>query len=253
MLKNKKEVIKHSGAIHIQGKTTHLQRRAWNVLLANAYDELPTQEVHSASITEVMEKLEFDSNNRNYMKKTLEELQGCQVKWNILGKDGSEEEWGVTSLLAEAKISKGVCSYAYGPTLRERLYNPKMYAKINLRLQNQFKGKYGLILWEICVDYLDESRGYGETPYIPLETLKNLMGIDEDEYSDFKRLNRDVIRKAVAEINKLTAFHVDVEYQRRGRRVVAVKFKIQQLKQIPQQDRKQEELFPELKTYFSPE
>ena len=35
------EVIKASPAIQIQGRITHLQRRAWNVLLANAYDELP--------------------------------------------------------------------------------------------------------------------------------------------------------------------------------------------------------------------
>ena len=35
-----KEVIKASAAIHIEGKITNLQRRAWNVLLAHAYDEL---------------------------------------------------------------------------------------------------------------------------------------------------------------------------------------------------------------------
>ena len=33
------EVIKASPAIQIQSKITHLQRRAWNVLLANAYNE----------------------------------------------------------------------------------------------------------------------------------------------------------------------------------------------------------------------
>ena len=36
-----KEVIKASPAIQIESKITHLQRRAWNVLLANAYNELP--------------------------------------------------------------------------------------------------------------------------------------------------------------------------------------------------------------------
>ena len=37
LLADIKEVIKASPAIQIQGRITHLQRRAWNVLLANAY------------------------------------------------------------------------------------------------------------------------------------------------------------------------------------------------------------------------
>ena len=35
------EVIKASPAIQIQSKISLLQRRAWNLLLANAYNELP--------------------------------------------------------------------------------------------------------------------------------------------------------------------------------------------------------------------
>ena len=37
-LENINQVIKASPAIQIQGRMTHLQRRAWNILLANAYN-----------------------------------------------------------------------------------------------------------------------------------------------------------------------------------------------------------------------
>ena len=37
--KAENDVIKASAAIQISGKITLLQRRAWNVLLAHAYDE----------------------------------------------------------------------------------------------------------------------------------------------------------------------------------------------------------------------
>ena len=53
------EVIKASPAIHIQSKITHLQRRAWNVLLANAYDELPNRDIHRVSIAELAKNLGF--------------------------------------------------------------------------------------------------------------------------------------------------------------------------------------------------
>ena len=50
------EVIKASPAIQIQSKITHLQRRAWNVLLANAYNELPNTDIHRVSVVELAQE-----------------------------------------------------------------------------------------------------------------------------------------------------------------------------------------------------
>jgi hypothetical protein len=61
----KQEVIKHSAAIQIQNSITLLQRRAWNVLLANAYDGLSDEEEHSIRIQLLMQTLEFHSKNED--------------------------------------------------------------------------------------------------------------------------------------------------------------------------------------------
>ena len=226
------EVIKASPAIHIQSKITHLQRRAWNVLLANAYDELPNRDIHRVSIAELAKNLGFNSHNEDYLKETLEALVDCTVEWNILGKD-KKEEWGVASLLAEARIKDGICTYAYPPYLRTKLYNPRIYTKLNLRLQNQFTSRYALILWEACFDYFDLARNQGETPFIPIETFRELMGLEKDEYPVFKVLNRDVIKPAIKEINALTNFFLEVEQKRVGRRIGELKFRISRLKELP--------------------
>ena len=84
MVDEKQEVIKHSAAVHIQNNITLLQRRAWNVLLANAYDHLLDDEEHSMRTRELMRVLEFDSKNEEYLKESLEALVGCKVKWNLL-------------------------------------------------------------------------------------------------------------------------------------------------------------------------
>ncbi len=244
LLENINEVIKASPAIQIQGKMTHLQRRAWNVLLANAYNELPHKEIHSVGMVELAAKLGFDSGNQEYLKETLEALVDFTVKWNVLGKDERDDEWGVAALLAEAKIKNGICSYAFAPTLRHKLHNPRIYSKLNLRLQNQFKGQYALILWEVCFDYFDTDRGQGETPFIPLETFKELMGIEADGYKTFKALNQTLIKPAIKEINDLTAYHVEVEHKRIGRKVAELKFRIERVKQLPIQ----ESLFPDIET-----
>ena len=235
------EVIKASPAIQIQSKISLLQRRAWNVLLANAYSELQTAEIHRVSVVELAAKLGYNSNDLDYLKETLEALGACQVKWNLLNKD-KKEKWGFANLLASAEIEEGICSYEFPKPLRLKLHNPRVYAKLNLRLQNRFRSRYALVLWEICFDYFDTDRDQGETPFIPLETFRELMGIEADEYQTFKALNQFVIKSAIKEINDLTDYHVEVEHKRLGRRIGELKFRITKVKQFPVQ----ESLFPDI-------
>ena len=235
------EVIKASPAIQIQSKISLLQRRAWNVLLANAYNELPDKDIHTVSMVELAAKLGFDSKNEEYLKEMLRSLRSCEVEWNLLNKD-NKQEWGIAGLLAEARIVDGICFYQFPHTLRLKLYNPRVYAKLNLRLQNRFRSQYAFVLWEICFDYFDTARGQGETPFILIETFKSLMGLDEADYPDFKVLNRDLIKPAIKEINDLTDYHVEVEQKRRGRWIAELKFRITKIKQLPVQ----ESLFPDI-------
>ena len=219
----KKEVIKHSSAIHISNEVNLLQRRAWNIMLAQAYNDLPTEETYSLSVRELCNALGYKGNNDKYIKQILRELVGITVEWNVLGKDGATE-WGASSLLAEVKIINGVCHYAYGPTMRSRLYNPSMYARISLSLQNQFKSKHSLALYELFVDYFDAKRHCGETPVISVDDFRHLLGLQENEYAAFKDLNKSIIKKAITEINAMSDLFVDVEYRKQGRSIIAVKF-----------------------------
>ena len=235
------EVIKASPAIQIQSKVSLLQRRAWNVLLANAYNELPNQDIHSVSMVELSAKLGFDSGNQTYLKEVLKSIVDCTVEWNLLNKD-NKQVWGAASLLAFVEVENGICFYQFPHPLRQKLHNPRVYAKLNLRLQNQFTSKYALILWELCFDYFDTDRDKGETPFIPLETFKELMGLDETDYPVYKVLNQSVIKPAIKEINDLTAYNVEVEQKRLGRRVAELKFRITRVKQLPLQ----ESVFPDI-------
>ena len=235
------EVIKASPAIQIQSKISILQRRAWNVLLANAYNELPDKDIHSVSMVELAAKLGFDSGNQEYLKDVLRSLRSCEVEWNLLNKD-NKQVWGVASLLASAEIENGICTYGFAPHLRLKLHNPRIYAKLNLRLQNRFRSQYAMVLWEVCFDYFDTDRDQGETPFIPLDTFKELIGLEVSEYPVFGFLNRDVIKPAIKEINTLTDYHVEVEQKRMGRKIAELKFRITKVKQIPIQ----ESLFPDI-------
>ena len=235
------EVIKASPAIQIQSKISLLQRRAWNVLLANAYNELPDKEIHSVSVVELAAKLGFGDGNQEYLKEMLRSLRSCEVEWNLLNKD-NKQEWGVAGLLAEVRLADGICFYQFPHTLRLKLHNPRVYAKLNLRLQNQFKSRYALVLWEVCFDYYDTERDQGETAFIPLKIFRELMGLEADDYTTFKSLNQWVIKPAIKEINDLTNYLVEVEPKRLGRKIAELKFRITKVKQLPVQ----ESLFPDI-------
>ena len=235
------EVIKASPAIQIQSKMTLLQRRAWNVLLANAYNELPDKDIHRVSMVELAAKLGFDSKNQEYLKEMLKSIVDCTVEWNLLNKD-NKQVWGAASLLAFVEIEDGICCYQFPHPLRLKLHNPRVYAKLNLRLQNQFSSRYALVLWELCFDYFDTDRNQGETPSISIDTFKELLGLQKDDYPIFSEFNRSVIKPAIKEINDLTNYHVEVEQKRIGRRIAELKFRINKVEQLPVQ----ESLFPDI-------
>jgi Initiator Replication protein len=221
--KRKREVIKHSSAVQITNSITLLQRRAWNILLARAYDDMPSSDRYQMRVRDLIELLDYNSNDDAHLKEALEKLTTTAVRWNILRKDQSSE-WGVFPLLAGAVIKQGVLTYAFSPFLKERLHNPRMYARISLSFQNKFQSKHALALYELCLDYFDFDRSYGETPYISVSQFRELMGVTDDEYQSFARLNEKVIKKAVIEINALSDLAVTVRFERKMRKIDALKF-----------------------------
>lgn len=241
----RQEVRKHSAAIQIENKITLLQEKTWNVLLWNAYDALPTQEIHSMRVQDLMGKLEYQSKNEEYLKAAIRGLVACSVEWNVLNKDNSPR-WGVAALLASAEINNGTCTYAFAPHLRPILHHPNMYARICLTLQNRFESKHSLRLWEVLLDYLGAKRDYGESPVIPLADYRKLMGFAKGEYPNFRDFNQRVIKEPVEEINHLSDFRVTVHYIRQGRKVTALKFKLCRVALLPEPENVQAKLFPEL-------
>ena len=218
----KEFVLKHSAAVHISSEISLVQRATWNVLLANAYDELPKREEFSIRAVDLLDQLGMTTRNYEYLKDVLRALVQTSVEWNVLGKD-TEAVWGVSALLAEAKLEGGTITYAYGPELRRRLHNPRIYAKVRLALQQSFSCQYGLPLYELIVDYSWKD-GHAETPWIELEKLRDLLGTG-DAYAGWYDFRRFVLDKACEDVNANSDFRVAYETRKEGRAISAVKVK----------------------------
>ena len=221
---------KHVAAIHTDGHLSLLQRKLSNVLLLNAYDALMTQAEHEIDEKTLCVMLGYDSNDRKPLKGALKALASVHAEWNILGDNQEEVEWGVSSLLSHAVLSKGRCRYGYSPALAEKLYNPAIYASINMSVQRKFRSGYALALYENCYRF----KNVGSTGWWPVKTFRRLLGVaDSDYYSQFKHLNAKIIKPTVAEINKVSDITVTPEFRRKGRSVADVRFLIAPNAQMP--------------------
>ncbi|EDO5343494.1 replication initiation protein [Citrobacter sp. JL978] len=66
---------------------------------------------------------------------------------------------------------------------------------------------------------------------IHLDDFRSILDLD-DKYTDFKVLNRAVIKPAIAELNEKSNLAVTVETVKQGRKVVALRFRFKEDKQI---------------------
>jgi len=225
-------VKKHVAAIHVSGKLTLLQRKLSNVLLLNAYDTLTTRRSHRIDARTLCLMIGYNSNDTDTLKAALRGLAETVAEWNMLDEKG-REEWGVSSLLAFAKLKEGVCDYAYSPALAEKLHDPKVFALINLNIQRQFTGGHALALYENCFRFVNT----GSTGWWPLDVFRRLMGVERSEYYlTFKHLNAKIIKPAVAEVNRVSDIQIVPETRKQGRSVSDIRFRIKRNPQLAMLD-----------------
>lgn len=225
-------VKKNVAAIHVSGKLSLLQRKLSNVLLLNAYDTLTTATEHRIDAKTLCLMIGYNSNDTETLKASLRGLAETVAEWDMLGEDG-DQEWGVSSLLAYAKLKGGVCEYSYSSALAKKLHDPKVFALINLNIQRRFTSGHALALYENCYRFVRT----GSTGWWPLDLFRRLMGLEGSAYYEtYKHLNAKIIKPAVAEVNKSSNIIVTPEVRKQGRAVSDIRFLIRNNPQLAMLD-----------------
>lgn len=225
-------VKEHANAAHVRGELSLLQRKLASTLLYHAYPLLPVQDGYEIKLSHLCDLIGFESHNLEPLKDALRGLSNAAIEWGARKQTGGLEVWGVSSMLANAQIDaqSGVCGYSYGALLREKLYNPDLYAALNLDMQRKFGSRYALALYENCVRY----REAGTTEWMAIEALRQWLGCDSQAtYGAFKRLSNQVIKPAVQEVNETSDIELTPEYKRQSRKVESVRIKVKDKRELP--------------------
>jgi len=218
---------KHNAVIHIEGSLSLIERKIYNVLLLNAMDSMLTERTHHIPVRILCEMMGYDSHNWDPVKAALKNLQSTILEVNLLR--NGRHFWEAMTLLSYASIENGICTYRYDEAIANRLQRPEVYTNINLSVQNQFTSGQALTLYENCVRFRDT----GSTGAWEIDLFRLMMGnLNEPSHDDFKYLNHHCIKKAVREINEVSDITVEPFYQKEGRKVERVGFKVARQKQI---------------------
>jgi hypothetical protein len=216
---------KSVGAIHTSGTLTLVQRKLANVLLFNSYDNLLKRRTHTIPVPIMCAMLGWDGSNKiEHLKDALSTLAQTSIQFNL--KEDGKDIWRVMSMLSFAEIKDGVCTYRYDEYLAERLFDPAIYATINLQIQRRFDSGHALNLYENCLRFKDTESG--STGWWTLEFLRNIMGATSTHYDDFRRLNSKAIKPSVEQINRESDIVLTQELKKEGRTVVSVRFLVRE-------------------------
>ena len=241
---------KHVNAIALMPVATSitvLARRIYNVLLVLAMEQGDRDE-YSAPLREIVEVSDYSSGNIELLKKTLRQLVSVVVEWQSPS-SGEIEVWSACGLLSGVDLTKNrksraiTISWRYDTKLRAQLMNPERYARLSLEAITQLRSHSALALYEICARYVSNPRHLtARQPWQWWRPILTGNPVNPKAKPQYRYFKRDVLERAVAEINATTNLKVrgPIEFKDRDNRTITdiqfevyLKSELQEARPVP--------------------
>lgn len=222
-----KVIRKHVAIIHAFSMMSALQRKIFNVLLHEAMQtrnrvnsEHSVAVEHCISFASLAKAIQFNSNNKQYLKESIDDLASLKIEWNLL-KDKVPSSISFLNLRvlhgAPTFYQDGTLNFSLHKVLLDLVMNPSIYGTIDLALQAQYESKYGHSLYENSTRFLNLNKN----KVIELDTFRKLLGVDPNKYPSMREFTRNVINPSVEEVNDRSDFVVHLDTIRMGRKITA--------------------------------
>lgn len=199
---------------------TLADRRIYNLLLENAWDAIDKPVTHV--IAKALLRGSHNSNDR--IGASLERLMSAIVKVQVVwdGKPALER----VQLLGgniETLRSDGLLEYEIPSRLRRIISNSTVFARLQREVMFALTSKYALTLYEMV-----QKRGnlrWRSSEKFTLEELRGILGVPKGKLTSWSNLKLRAIDPAVAEVNALSDYVVEVAAIKTGRRVTHVELR----------------------------
>ena len=226
------QLLKHVNAVAMMPvpggrRMTMLGRRVFNVLLHRA-QEVGEQEEYQVRLHELIADAGYNSNDTGPIRKILRELMSTTVEWQSPS-HGEIETWDACNLLSGAGTTKDkrtgavTIRWRYDSKVRAQLLSPDRYARLSLEAIAQLSTHAAMALYEICARYVDNP-GHLTARQHWRWWRPVLTGVaDDNPKAEYRFFKRDVLHKAIAEINACTNIEVrgPIEHKEKDNRTIA--------------------------------
>lgn len=197
---------------------TLADRRIYNLLLANAWDNVKEPVPHPIRLHE----LRSSNQNNSRPRESFRRLMKVVIAFEVV-EDGIKREV-LTQLLGPCKLDhnpQGLAYYTFPEPIRAAIESSTVFARLRRDLLCQFRSKYALSLYEMLQKRVNLSFKTSED--FTIEDLRQKLGVENGLYPAYQSLNLRVIKPAVLEINKLSDVECSFEPILEGRKTVGLR------------------------------
>ncbi|MBN8747661.1 MAG: replication initiation protein [Variovorax sp.] len=226
-------VAKANEAIAIRpkrGRLTLLSRRIYNALLYHSQRQGVDEPVYRLALSELIGDARFNSNNTELLKSHLRDMQATTIEWSTSA--AGQRRWISSQLLGTVTIEEQgrgrptIVSWRYPEEIKERLVKPHQYTRVLLEISGQMRSYSAAVLYEIGARYLT-SPGRLTMREDVLWWAAVLTGRSDITEVDYRFLKRDVISKALAEVEALCEdFSLELIEHKQGRKIEEIQFRV---------------------------
>jgi len=242
------EIRKSNEAIGLRvvsGRLTLLNRKVFNVLMYHAQqirklgqdapiDTPAAQKYFWVPLSVLARNASYDSRDMQFLREQIEEMQDIKLLLE------TDRQWTSERLIASVTFvnPKGLHSrtgqvwvgFAFPPEVHESVMQPETYTRLSIQYQGLLKSGTALALYELCRRYATNpsklTSTYTVEHWYGLLT-GNPMPEKAEDLPEYKYFKRDVLKNAIAEVNRITDIEVELIEHKVGRRVQHLQFRVE--------------------------
>lgn len=217
-------------------KITPLFRKSYNVMLHLAQEQGMDRDIFRAPISAVLAGLDFDSNDTGLVKRHLRAMATTAVEWQS-PTTGEGASWAISGLIGHAEIRReggqNWLEWSYSVRLKQELLEPSVFARLSLEMIAQLRSHGAIALYEICSRYRDVGRTSRQPWAWWRPVLSGKPETDKQKQLEYRFFKRDVVKKAMDEVNAITDIEVELLEYKAGRFIADLQFTVRRKQQVP--------------------
>ena len=190
-------------------------RRIFNLLIENAWSEIGEAKTHRIAMARLRGPLhkggEMVADSVKALMTSLVEVPATDVN----GKPAilAMQLLGPTTRTMDEDSPNALVEYEFPEKLRNVIKESRYWGRIKSHVMFTFSSKYALALYEaVC---LRVNLRVSEQSF-SVDDFRALLGVDADKLERFADFNRYVLKAAIAEVNALSDFNVEIDVLRDG-------------------------------------